>query len=304
MEDNNDNRFITCNIVMYLLTQLVGECYENLTKSFGIQDKTQRAIIKMKNEFFYSRIMLTESKKNYSGLIHAQEGRILKEPKHDIKGLAIKKVNTNRNVRNAYTKLIHDDILTKPEISITETFNDFNKLKMDIEKSFMNGEITYSIPGKVNEFSSYANPLQQLTVRGTILWNSLYPDDSIVIPDKINYLKLRIPHEKDEYEYDVACDIIDRDNDINDDEKERIKEVLKTVVYDDESYAHYGLKVICLPKKIKEVPKWLSDMISLEEMLELNLKPGYKILKSLNSKVLSYQVGDMKGETMSNIIKI
>ena len=50
MEDNNDNRFITCNIIMYLLTRLVGECYENLTKCFGIQDKTQRAIIKMKNE--------------------------------------------------------------------------------------------------------------------------------------------------------------------------------------------------------------------------------------------------------------
>lgn len=248
--------------------------------------------------------MLTESKKNYSGLIHAQEGRILNVPKHDIKGLAIKKVNTNRKIREAYTEMIHDDILTKPEISISEVFNDFNKLKLDIEESFLNGEITYSIPGKINDISSYANPLQQLTVRGTILWNNLYPNDSIVIPDKINYLKLRIPHEKDEYEYDKVCEIIDRDNETDDDEKERIKEVIKEVVYDDSSYAHYGLKVICLPKKIKEVPKWLSDMISIDEMLELNLKPGYKILKSLNSKVLSYQVGDLKGETMSNIVKI
>lgn len=50
MEDTNENRFITCNIVMYLLTKLVGECYETLTSQFGIEDPTQRKIIKMKNE--------------------------------------------------------------------------------------------------------------------------------------------------------------------------------------------------------------------------------------------------------------
>ena len=248
--------------------------------------------------------MLTESKKNYSGIIFGQEGNILTKPKHDIKGLAIKKVNTNRKVREYYTDMILNDILLADEISIPTVFKHYNEFKNIIERSFLNGEISYSIPGKINPINTYEEPLRQQTVRGTLLWNELYPEDTINPPDKINYLKLKVPHEKDEYAFDVLCDIIDKDDEISNKEKERVKSVIKELVYDDDSFAHYGLSVICFPKKIKKIPKWLSSIIALDEMIEANLKPGYKILKSLNSKVLSYQVGDSKGETISNILTI
>lgn len=304
MEDTEENRFITCNIVMYILTQAISACFDMLTYQFGIEDPEQRKIIQMKNEFYLSRLILTNNKKHYASKIYAQEGNILNKPKTELKGLAIKKVNTNRDIREYFTNMVTNDYLDPKEIDISKIYEDFYVLQDRLKKSFLNGEITFSIPGKVNAFKSYKFPIRQLTVRGTLLWNELYPNDGITVPDKVNYLKLNIPCEKGEYEYDKVCDIIDSDDTIDDKEKLRVKEVIKSVVYDNEEYAHFGLKIICFPKSIKQLPNWLSKMIAVEDMIEANLKPGYEILQSIRASVLSYQVDDNKGDKISNLLVI
>lgn len=304
LEDTHENRFVTCNIIMYLATRLIAVCFDNLTSLMGIEDPEQRKLIKMKNEFYFSRIMLTESKKNYSGMIFANEGKILEKPKHEVKGLAIKKVNTNRKVREYYTKMLKDDILLPLEIDVPKVFNKYSSLSNTIENSIKNGEIDYILPGKVNEIDTYAFPLREQTVRGSLLWNAIYPDNSIVYPDKINYIKLKVDVKGKEYPFDVICNALDDMDCINDSFREELKDAIYRTCYEKDEAAHYGMKVICLPKSVKKIPEWIIPFINVDQMVEANLKPGYKILNSLSTKVLSYQIGDDKGEKLSNIVTI
>lgn len=298
--DDDIRRMTTTNVIMYVLTSLIAKCFETLTRvAFRIEDPVQRKIIAMKNEFYYKRIMLTTSKKNYSGIVTMQEGNLLNPPKHDVKGLAIKKVSTNKNVRNFFTELLRDNILSSERIDVSEILGKYNELESEIRESLLSGNISYLIPGKVNSVDSYVNPYTQQTVRGTLVWNELYPDKQIVFPDKINFLKLK------DISYEEVVNILDdKVNCISNEEKDRIMSVLEDIIYKDENMAKYGFKVICMPKSVREIPEWLIPFIDIRKMIENHMKSGFKLLESLQFNVLNYQVGDDKGETLSNIVSI
>lgn len=298
IEDSDIVRMTTTNIIMYVLTSLITQCYETLTKAFGIEDQSQRKIIAMKNEFYYSRIMLTNSKKNYSGIIKLQEGNMLNPPKHDIKGLAIKKVSTNKEIRKEFTRILKDEILDSDVIEITKILSSYNSLEDRIKDSLNQGELQFAIPGKVNAVSSYKDPYTQQTVRGSLIWNALYPNQEIVFPDKINFVKLK------DFDYETICNMINDSTDISDEEKQFFISALERTLFSNERMAKYGFRVLCMPKSINKIPKWLIPFINVSKMVEDNMKSGFKILESLGFNVLSYQVGDEKGEVSSNIVNI
>lgn len=298
LEDNDIIRMTTTNVIMYVLTALITQCYETLTKAFNIKDASQRKIIQMKNEFYYNRIMLTNSKKNYSGIINLQEGKVLDPPKHDIKGLAIKKVSTNKEVRTFFTKLLKEDILQSKEIDISNILQKYSSFEDRIRNSLSSGDITFAVPGKVNSIDSYKEPYTQQTVRGSLLWNALYPNKEIVFPDKINFVKLK------NREYDEIMNMINSCTTISDDDKNYFCEAITDTIFKDDKMAKYGFKVLCMPKSENKIPDWLVQFVDIDKIIEDNMKPGLKLLESLEFKMLSYQVGDEKGELASNIINI
>lgn len=298
LEDTDIIRMTTTNVIMYVLTALITQCYETLTKAFNIKDASQRKIIQMKNEFYYNRIMLTNSKKNYSGIINLQEGKVLDPPKHDIKGLAIKKVSTNKEVRKFFTKLLKEDILESKEIEISSILQKYSGFEDRIRDSLKSGDITFAVPGKVNAIDSYKEPYTQQTVRGSILWNALYPNKEIVFPDKINFVKLK------DREYDEIMQMINSNPSLSDDDKNYFCEVITNTIFKDDKMAKYGFKILCMPKSQSKIPDWLVQFVDIDKIIEDNMKPGLKLLESLEFKMLSYQVGDEKGELASNIINI
>lgn len=296
--DDDIRRMTTTNLIMYILTSLITKCYETLTKvAFRIEDPTQRKIIAMKNEFYYKRIMLTNSKKNYAGIVTMQEGNIMEKPKVDIKGLAIKKVSTNKKVRAVFTSILNEDILSSDVINVASILGKYGMLEEEIRNSLKNGEIIYATPGRVNSIDSYVDPYTQQTVRGSIIWNELYPEKEIVFPDKINFVKLK------DYSYEQLVEILN-DMEMSDDERNNIITSLENAIYKEEGMAKYGFKILCMPKSITKIPDWIVPLLDVETMIENHMKPGFKLLESLDFKILSYQVGDNKGETMSNIVSI
>ena len=298
IDDTEMIRMTTTNVIMFVLTSLITKCYQTLTKAFGIQDESQRKLIAMKNEFYYSRIMLTNSKKNYSGIINLQEGNILEPAKHDIKGLAIKKVSTNKEVRKEFTRILQEDILSSKEIDVSRILSAYSDLEDRIRESLLNGELSFAIPGKVNAVSSYKDPYTQQTVRGSLIWNALYPNKEIVFPEKVNFVKLK------DYSYEEICTLISESESITDDEKQSFINALENCLYSNEKMAKYGFRVLCIPKSVTRIPEWLIPFINVNKMIEDNMRPGFKMLESLEFNILSYQVGDDKGEVASNIVNI
>ena len=73
------------NTFVYIVTEALAKTFWLLTGNFGIHEEI-RPKINMKNEFLYSRLLLTRNKKSYGGIILSELGRILKKPVTDIKG--------------------------------------------------------------------------------------------------------------------------------------------------------------------------------------------------------------------------
>jgi hypothetical protein len=290
-------------IITEEFARICGDC-------FNIKDKSKRDFISMKNEFYKPRIMMTKSKKRYSSLTSLQEGKLLQPVDFDVKGMSIKKVDTNKKVREIYQNMIENYILKSQVPNIKKVLETENNLRKSIEESLLSGSIDFVFPAKVNSFSSYKDGTlyQNMVVRGTILWNTIYPNEPINIPDKINYIVLSINKYINEYEkgtldIDIITDIlINDDNDLDDNEAIDIANRINEAIYQNENMSKYGFKVLCFPKSLKKLPKWVIPFIDIKKSQEKLLGAGKEIRSSLGMTVLDYQYGDEKGERSSNII--
>jgi hypothetical protein len=272
IDNTDESRVSTVNIATYFLAKVIERTYWNLTKELNIP-ADKRPIINMKNEFFYKRLMTTRNKKSYAGILIMQEGHLFEKPKLDIKGLAIRKVSVNANVREYFTDMLKTHILESEKINLGRIFGSFAKLEREISDSLKSGNVLYSLPAKVNEMESYKNPYQIQSLRGAIIWNELFPDQEIVLPTKVNLLKLNI---------NSLEDLANPSNSI----PMREYEIIKRTIYDNKDLSKYGFKVLAMPKSVKNVPDWLVRFIDTETMVNDHVKSGIILLESLGFKTL------------------
>jgi hypothetical protein len=269
IDETDESKVSTVNVATYILANVIEQTYWKLTSELNIP-ADKRTIINMKNEFFYKRLMTTRNKKSYGGLLIMQEGHMFEKPKMDIKGLAIRKVSVNYHVREYFTNMLRDEILTSKDINLGKVFGTFMKLQKDIEKSLRNGEVTYSQPAKVNELESYANPYRMQPLRGAIIWNALFPDQEIVLPTKVNLIKLTASSLED-----IANKIPMEDY-----------EIIKRTIFDNPDLSKYGFTILSMPKSAKAIPDWLTPYIDIETMVNDHVKSGIIMLESLGFKTL------------------
>jgi DNA polymerase family B len=267
--DSDADKVSTVNVATFFLAKVIESAYWKLTTELNIP-ASKRQIINMKNEFFYKRLMTTRNKKSYAGILIMQEGHMFEKPKLDIKGLAIRKVSVNSNVREYFTEMLQEQILKSENISLGQVFGSFMKLQKDIEASLKNGEVTYTQPAKANELESYKNPYQIGPLRGAIIWNELFPEQEIVLPTKVNIIKLNISGLED-----IANKI-----------PMEQYEIIKRTIFDNENLAKYGFSILSMPKSAKKIPEWLIPFIDIDTMVNDHVKSGIIMLESLGFKTL------------------
>ncbi|ALN97896.1 putative B-family DNA-polymerase catalytic subunit [Bacillus phage vB_BpuM-BpSp] len=264
------DRLAVTNIGAFCLSELIKNTFMDLTSRMNVP-MDQQHIISMKNEFFYKRIMITRNKKNYAGLLVSQEGKIYTNPKVDIKGLPIKKVTVNKNVRDSFVSILDDDILQSENINHGEIIGKFLRLQDDIKKSLENGETKYLMTGKANDIESYVNPYSIMSVRGALIWNALFPSKEIVFPTKVNVLKLKTKELKD------LVGLV----------PDEAYKIIKQTIYDDPNLQSHGFTVIAFPKNQKTIPSWLIPVIDIDKMVSDHVKSGQILLESIDFKPLN-----------------
>ena len=87
----------------------------------------------MKSEFIYKRILLTKNKKNYGGIITGELGKLLTKPALDIKGLAIRKTTVSKMLRNEFTSILENDILSAKQIDLKSIIDKYDRLGERVE---------------------------------------------------------------------------------------------------------------------------------------------------------------------------
>ena len=265
--------FSTINSAVLFLSKFIQMALDKFTSSCNVPEN-ERPTINMKNEFLYSRLLLTRNKKQYTALLFLQEGNVVDPPKIDMKGMSIKKANVCVRTRNYFTSLINDYILKKKSISRSAILKKFLDFENEIEQSLRNGEIDFLLPAKANDPASYKFPERMPVMRGVIIWDKLFPDNNIQTPAKVNTIK-------------VNCETIDKLEVIKDKYPREYKIIAETI-FANPDLKNYGFTALSMPKSVTKIPEFLLPLISYDEIINDNTRVGYLILESLGFKLVTY----------------
>ena len=279
-----DERISIVNTLMYININVINETYIKYMNGVGAND-IEAPTIKMDNEFYMSRIMLTRNKKNYASTVILRESRKVPENKQlDLKGLAIRKVNTNKKARKLFEEILELDILKSKKINLPEISSKYRDFEKEIFDSLRSGSTEYAAPGKVNTAASYKDPYSIASYKGTIIWNKLFPKNKIEFPSRINMIKLKIESIEDIYNSDIEDEsIIKVFEEIMADENLLVGNKKNKTTGKIEKLG--SLNGISLPQNIKEVPDFLIPFIDIDTIINNTISPGLILLESLGFRM-------------------
>lgn len=280
-------KFISINIMCYVLTNMITEVLQKYTKIAHIPEDF-RSTINMKNEFLFSRLVLSTTKKRYLSTVRLREGEEFNPEKLDVKGHDFNKSTTREETKTYFMKIVKERILQVDKISIPDILRDLEKFENIILDSLKRGEKNFLIPASVKELEAYKDPLSQQGVRGVILWNYVYPDGAIQLPEKVDTIKLTLQTEEQlEKLYNINKDYY---------------EIIKKNIFENmnEKISKKGASVIAIPRNIETIPEWIIPFIDYNTIVHDNLSRFYSVLESFGLETIKAS----KKLCFSNILNV
>lgn len=298
------NEIILINTVTYMITNAVAELLQYYGKMANI-DPDYRKFLGMKNEFFMNRLFTGLSKKRYFSSIKLREGNMLKKPKQDIKGFEIMKSVVAGETATLYKRLIKQYFLDAPYPMVRECMQELIAFKDEVVNSIASGETRFLPVEACKEMESFDNPGSQPSVRGSIIWNKIYPDAAIEYPSRCSMLKMAIYKESD----------IDKLKETDPD----IYDVIMENIFNDDTGIYVtkkqekgrtvtnckGMTYLAIPPN-STIPKWCTPYIDYTSLVNTVLAPFNPILEIFGIPAFTEgkTTGNMKQtERFSNIIK-
>lgn len=286
--DPDQLRFIGINTMCYILTNMIAEVLNKYTKTANIP-KEYRDRINMKNEYLFSRLILSPKKKRYISSIRLREGKEIYPEKIDIKGHDFAKSSTREETMKYFLNLVKERLLYVKDINISEILRDLEKFEKIIYESLKNGEKSFLIPKSVKELEAYKDPFKEQGVRAVIAWNAIYPDMLIQLPDKVDIVKVKMRDEEEIKELEKT-------------NPEIYKKIVKNIFNSShKKIADKGIEVLAIPRNIEKVPEWVLPFIDFDTIVNDNISRFYSVLESLGIETI--KTGGNK-KCFSNIINI
>lgn len=265
--DNENLTVASVNVIAFILTQMIKTLLWDFT-SRRYTLKRFRERINMKNEFYFTRIILAKVKKRYMSAIARQEGRLFTPKKIDIKGHDFKKAGVNQDIRDKITQISKKYILEPEEIDIGGILRELDELEKDIKQSLLNGERKYLLRMNCKVSKAYKDPMSQGAVKGPLLWNIIYPDSEIMIPDKLDTLIIKIKSEKD---LDV----------IRDKHPKEYQRLINDVFHGPIKEFHQNLTYLALPNNGDPIPEFIRPFIDINKIVSRNIGTFLPVTEAL-----------------------
>ena len=282
------------NILSYITSAgIKGTLWHYLSKVHVAE--ADRGYIKMKNEFYYSRLIVTHAKKSYVGLMQRQESHVYDKPKLDVKGVNFfKSTASERTSDFIYQEILMNQLLQPKDgkISLQRTYKTIHDFQMDIAKDIKKGDMGFlkrSI--KVKTPDAYANPMSIGAYKAVWIWNYIVGEDSpnrISLPATTTQVKVILRNKQDAAKleqwpdiYEKVIDLFENNPEVGD-------------VYDPTTgkiKKGKGIKTIALPDDMDEVPDWILEVIDVDTLVNDNMALFTQIMRPL---------GLQKGTTTHN----
>ena len=315
IDGSKEKKVISINCFTYLITKVINEAYLKFNKLHFVEEK-YRHLTNMKNELLLLRLLMTKNKKSYADAILMQEGKLIEKQKIDLKGLAIKKSNTNKIVGEYFTNLLKDNVILSEEIKYSTIIRKYFDLIDNIKNSLNAGSIDFLTPARANELNSYDKAPNIMAIRAILLWNILYKEEQIMLPTNVNLCKIEITPDIALIEKTIRDYF--NENKLELDEKELkvfLKRMETAINYNfhmdknskgdevniENALIKKGLiNIIALPKSSSEIPLFIRPFINIDTICYDHLNAGTIILDALDVQTPS--INDSLVPT--NIIKM
>ena len=271
---DDDFDFILVNICCYILTRYSELFLKRYCTDVNIP-KDYHWMIANKNEFYYPILITVDAKKHYLTLTKLQEGKEIDPPKIEIHGLDLTKAETSEKTEKFFNDLIKDEIMYSKHINVSNILKKIRQFEIVIETSLRSGKLDYLPLKSVKELGGYKDPYKEQGVKAVYIWNQLFTEMQINLPEKVLALKLTLAKYKD-YE--------DHKNEI----PEMYHDIIENDIFqsDKTSIAKGGFSIIALPQNLDKIPDWIIPFINYKKIVEDNVSKFNSILKSLGSIIL------------------
>lgn len=299
----DDNKFVAINAITYIITAVVTDILLYFGECSNVEEKI-RPRYNMKNEFYFSKLIVAKTKKRYLSRIILREGNRLKKPKYDVKGFDFKKSGVSKPAQELFMDIIKNDLLNSDTIDLKVIMHKLNAFKNEILRSIKSGETTYLPIENAKELEAYDDPSQSMGVRGVSAWNLCHPERAIEFPAKLPSVKMLIETEEDILPLkDSNPEIYQRliNGVFHDTTKIFIKpkknnkgEIVDTCI---------GVNVLSIPKSSK-IPEWALDYIDYRTIVNNILAPFNSVLDIFNLPGIEEGKTGKKTTGISNIIRL
>lgn len=284
-------------IYISCIDALMSEACMNFVVCCNQYNEGEKFYMYMKNEFFFPIVLLFNMKKNYIGIQTIQEGRML--PPHKqlaITGRELGAAALNEYVSSKILSIINDDVLRADEFNPLKVYKDVVEVRNHIKDSIHRRDRTFGVYAKFKGADSVKNPETTANVRGTLIWNNIYPQDTIAPGDAIYVFSTTLYSEED----------LDKIPDTYKDIKENIRNyVFRPRGHLD--FSRFGLKTFVMPADgdTLEIPEWILPFIDVNDLCEKHLHPIVALFPSLLLSPCTYvnQGSSTKKMGMSSLIR-
>jgi hypothetical protein len=281
-----DMQFCSVNIIAYLVTRMARELLDRYAKDCHVLEK-YHSRLNIKNEFYFPKVLLADVKKRYIAHIRLKEGKQVN--KIELKGHDFKKAGSSQHIEDRIMGIIKRDIIDPAEINVIQLMRDVSALEQEIRDSLTNRERTFLVRMNCKVMKVYAEPYSMGAYLGPMLWNLIYPDNMINIPDKCDIVFLSIPNEK------VLEEKLGT-------KYPKIANIIKKTFFESgiKQLQTNGVKYLALPNDGSKIPEWVLEVMDTERIVTRNAGTFYPVLKALTFTTIV--AGDF--EYTSNILNI
>lgn len=210
-------KYAIINIIAYICSDLVVDYLNEYSKLTGSYVEGVKCRMVMKNEFYFLRAMLTESRRNYANIQALQEGNIIPKgikSQLAIMGLSLNKSVLSEDVKEKLQRILYEDIMTADKVDQIHIMKQLIIFEKEIYRSIMNKETKYYKPDNIASINSYEkNPLSVNGILAATIYNRMRHEDmpyinleerNKIIKIKINVNKKNVDKIKDLYPEDYA----------------------------------------------------------------------------------------------------
>lgn len=202
-------KYAIINIIAYVCSDLVVDYLNEYSKLAGSYVEGVKCRMVMKNEFYFTRALLTNNRRNYADLQLIQEGNIIPEGERmAIMGLPINKTTLSEDVKQKMQEILYEEILAADHIDQIRVIKKLAILEKQIYDSIMNKETKYYKPDNIAAINSYEAPLSVNGIVAAMVYNEMRNENmpainleerNKIIKIKLNLSKKNVDNIKDAY---------------------------------------------------------------------------------------------------------